>query len=67
MQNEVGLMQLNQGDSNIKCEDVFDYKERYWVIIELMDGCINDLIQGADAKYSENTVKYICYKTLKGL
>ena len=46
---------------------MFDYKGRYWIIIELMDGCITDVIQVADAKYSENIVKYMCYKTLKGL
>ena len=60
-------MQLNQGDGILRCQDVFDYKGRYWIIIDLMDGCVTDIIQVADAKYSENIVKYMCYKTLRGL
>jgi serine/threonine protein kinase len=65
--NEIGLMQLNKGDSILGCEDIFDYKGRYWVIIDLMEGCLTDVIMAAETKYSENVCKYILYKTLKGL
>ena len=44
IQNEVGLMQLNKGDSILRCHDIFDYKERLWIIIDLMDGCLTDVI-----------------------
>jgi protein-serine/threonine kinase len=65
--NEVGLMHLNEGDSILRCHDIFDYRNRLWIIIDLMDGCLTDVIDELDAKYSENCVKYMCYKTLSGL
>ena len=65
--NEIGLMQLNKGDSIVSCEDVFDYKGRYWIIIGLMSGCLTDIISTAETKYSENICKYILKQTLKGL
>ena len=65
--NEIGLMQMNKGDSILGCVDVFDYKGRYWIIIDLMDGCLTDIITVAEAKYSENICKYVLYKTLRGL
>jgi serine/threonine-protein kinase CLA4 len=65
--NEIGLMQLNKGDSIVGCEDVFDYKGRYWVIIGLMEGCLTDIITVAETKYTENICKYLLFKALKGL
>jgi len=47
MINEIGIMLLNEGDSILGCEAVFDYKARFWIIIELMDGCITDVIMAS--------------------
>jgi hypothetical protein len=41
---EIGIMLLNEGDTILGCIDIFDYRNRFWIIIELMDGCITDVI-----------------------
>jgi protein-serine/threonine kinase len=67
MINEIGLMLLNEGQSILGCIDVFDFKARFWIIIELMDGCITDVIMASNQTYSEQVCKYILYKSLQGL
>ena len=65
--NEVSLMQHNKGDSILMIEEVFDFEEHLFLMVEMMDGSICDIIEDMDGMYSENCVKYICYKTLSGL
>ena len=36
--NEIGIMQLGCHSSIVKCEQAFFYKERFWIVLELMDG-----------------------------
>lgn len=67
IKNEIGLMKLNDGESILRCIDVFDFKGRYWIIVELMSGGLTDIILNLNLGYSENICKYILYKTLKGL
>ena len=67
MINEIALMLLNEGQSILGCVDVFDYKARFWIIIELMDGCITDVIMASQQQYSENVCRYILFKSLQGL
>ena len=42
--NEVGLMLLNGGESIMRCHEVFDFKKRLWIIIDLMNSNLSDFI-----------------------
>ena len=44
MKNEVALMKLNDGDAIIKVVEAFIFKERYWIILEMMEGALTDIL-----------------------
>jgi len=67
MENEVALMKLNDGDSIIRCVEAFNFKKKYWIILEMMEGALTDILIQSNGNYSENFCKYVLYKTLKGL
>ena len=67
MKNEVALMKLNDGESIIQCIEAFIFKERYWIILEMMEGALTDILIQSNCSYSENFCKFVLYKTLKGL
>ena len=50
----------------LKCYEAFNYKGAVFMILDLMTGCITDLLE-SDNKYSENVIKYILFETLRGL
>ena len=67
MQNEVALMQMNNGESIVNCLEAFIFKDRYWIILEIMEGALTDVLIAKDTGYSEEFCKYVCLKTLEGL
>ena len=67
MQNEVALMQMNNGNSIVNCIEAFIFKDRYWIILEIMEGALTDVLIAKDTNYSEEFCKYVCLKTLEGL
>jgi len=67
MNNEVALMKMNDGDSIICVVEAFIFKERYWIILEMMEGALTDILIASTVSYTENFCKYVLYKTLKGL
>ena len=44
MKNEVALMKMNNGDSIINCIEAFDFKNRLWIILEMMDSALTDIL-----------------------
>lgn len=44
MNNEVALMKINNGDSVINVVEAFIFKERYWIILEMMEGALTDIL-----------------------
>lgn len=69
IKNEVGIMILCKDDpSIIKCIDAYDYSERLWVILEMMDvGALTDMLEDAKGDIDEKICAYILRKTLEGL
>jgi serine/threonine protein kinase len=68
MNTEIGLMQMcGDNDGVIKIFETFEFQNRLWVIVELMDGEITNYIQSNYTKYSENLCKYVLAKTLIGI
>ena len=66
--NEIGLMQMCQENSGIlKVLEAYDYKQRLWIFVELMDDALTSLVQNLHKSYSENICKYVLKKTLEGL
>ena len=44
MNNEVALMKMNDGDSIICVVEAYIFKERYWIILEMMEGALTDIL-----------------------
>ena len=51
------------------CHECFDFKDRLWLIIDLREGNLCDLIEDMqqEPSYTENAIKYIAHQTLSGL
>lgn len=69
IKNEVGfMMQCSDEDSILKCIDAFDYKQRLWIFLEMMDlGALTELIEQKHGSISEKICSYILLKTLQGV
>ena len=69
IKNEVGIMMMCQGESSIiKCIDAFDFKERLWVFLELMDvGALTDMLEERKGNIEEKLCAYILRRALEGL
>ena len=68
MRSEIGLMQIcNDNDGILRVIECYDYKERLWVIVELMDDACTNYIQQNYKTYRESIVRYLLAKTLVGL
>ena len=66
--NEVGLMNQVKGTHTVlEVYDTFDYKNRLWIFLELMDYSMTPIIDRFKTEYSEGVIKYVLYCTLKGL
>ena len=66
--NEVGLMRMcgeNQGI--LKCIEAFEFKNRLWIFVEIMDDALTPFIETLHNSYSENICKYVLKKSLEGL
>ena len=62
------MMMCRQDDSILRCYDAYDYSDKLWVIIELMDlGAFTDICEENPGKIPEKVIAYILRKTLEGL
>ena len=44
VRDEISVMMLNEGDTLVKCYDSFDFKGKYWIMLEMMDGDVLKLV-----------------------
>ena len=53
--NEVGLMMLcKDNDGILKCFECFDYKNRLWIFLEMMDGgALTDMLEYMKGYHTE--------------
>ena len=51
----------------MKVIEAYDFKNRLWVFLELMDDALTKYVQTLHKTYSENIVKFVLKKTLEGL
>lgn len=59
---------MTQCDSIVKCYEAFDFQNRLWIFMELMDGgAFTQMLEDQQGQYSEEFCKYSLYMTLVGL
>lgn len=64
MLNEVALMQANKGETIVNCIEAFIFRDRYWIILEIMDSSLTDLLVARNTDYPENFCRYVALRTL---
>jgi len=63
--SEIGLMKMCQDEECIlNCHDVYQDGRKYFMIVELMQYALNDIIDLLKGKMNEKACKYIIAKTL---
>lgn len=66
--NEVGLMQMcTEHHLMLKVIEAYDFKERLWIFVELMDDALTSYVQNWYKLYTENICKYVLRRSLEGL
>ena len=66
--NEIGLMnQCQHYDSVLKIYASYDFRDRIWIFLELMDCDLTSVIEMYHKHYSENVVKFILKQILLGI
>ena len=67
--NEVGIMLLcKENDAILRCFECFDFKDRLWIFLEMMDGgALTPMLEEKNGNYPETFCKYVCLKVLQGL
>ena len=64
--NEIGIMRIIGGDSVTTCHEAFDFKDRYWLIMDLVEGGpLTEMLSKLQGSYSEEFCKFSLYSTLK--
>jgi len=69
IKNEVAIMMLCKEQYGIiRCIDAYDFYEKLWVFLELMDvGAITECLEDKKGDISENVCKYILRSSLEGI
>lgn len=67
--NEVALMlQCQENDGVLRCIECFDFRNRLWIFLELMDGgALTNMLEELSGGVSEKFCRYVSYKVLQGL
>ena len=66
--NECSLISFLDCDQLIRCEEVYDFQNRLWVFIELMEGGeITKIILERNGNFSEDFCKFSLYQVALGL
>jgi serine/threonine protein kinase len=60
LKNEIGLMQMYQDNSFIlKVIEAYEFKNRVWIFVEIMDDAMTAYVQNWYKSYSENICRYV--------
>ena len=51
----------------IRCEEVYDYEKRIWILLELMKGSLTDLVLARQGDFTEEFVRWTLYQVAKGI
>ena len=68
MRNEVALMNKFRGDQIVlEIFDQYNFRDRLWIFVELMEDAMTPIIANLKTNYSENACKYVLRQCLLGL
>ena len=59
--NEIGIMKLGACANTLKCSQAFFYKNRFWIILELMDSSFTSMLTEMEGSYCEEFCKYALF------
>ena len=63
--NEIGLMYMcNENNLMLKVFEAYNYKDRLWIMCELMDDALTAYVQNWFKLYTENICKYVLSRCL---
>ena len=66
--NECSLIKALNSEHIVTCEDVYEYQNKIWVYLELMEGGdLSQIILNSASDYSEAFCKYTLYMVAMGL
>jgi len=65
--DEVSIIKYNPGDCVIRCQDAFFFRDRYWVVLELLDASLANIIWQNSEQIPEPILKYALWRTLLGI
>ena len=66
--NEIGVMRSVHSDYIVRCVDAYDYSDRLWIILEMMEaGALTKIILDRRGYYSEHFCKYAIYCVARAL
>ena len=67
--NEIQMQMEHRGDEICPIIEAFEYQHCFWLVLPYMSGSFTDVIAVAnqDLNYSEDVIKFICFKVLRGL
>lgn len=66
--DEIGRMRSVQSDYIVKCIDAYDFTDRLWIILEMMEaGQLTKIIVDRQGDYTESFVKYALYCVAQAL
>ena len=61
------MQMCNNNNTMLKVFEAFDYKDRLWIFLELMDDAMTMFVWNFNKNYSENICKYVLKRSLLGL
>ena len=66
--NEASLIAYLECDELIKCEDLYHFNSKLYIMLEYMDqGSMINILSAQNEAYSEEFCKYSLFKVAKGL
>jgi serine/threonine protein kinase len=62
------MMECRDTDFVLGYKEAYQYRDKMWIIIELMDGgALTPMLEELSGDYSEDFCKYVLWKTVKAL
>ena len=65
--NEITITVLSKNENIVSYYESYNFNDYLWIIVELMNASLTDLISKAGGFGQESLISYICFEVLKGL
>ena len=61
------LLLCKENDGIIQCFECYEFRDRLWIFLEMMDSALTPLLEDMRGKLNEQFCKFVCLRVLKGL